>query len=195
MQQCYSNISETDMVHMFLQAPEIIRIIRTDGRVTDVQLDELGICKLPGNMHINRDDLVTWRQHAHVLSHAASKEKFVDYLLMRNERNDPALQQQRKLQEQAAKVIQRATAAQEKAEKAIREKASKVAEKVAEKERRSALSAADRSIEDGAKKLEMAQRKAAKTLEAEQRLRAAQEVAAQYAAPLHDVPANDESDD
>ena len=116
MQQCYSHITEEDMDHMFLQAPEVIHMIRAEGCVKDVLLDELGICKLQGNMHINRDDLVTWRQHAHVLSHAASKEKFVDYLLMRNERNDPALQQQRKLQEQAAKVIQRAAAAQEKAE-------------------------------------------------------------------------------
>ena len=64
----------------------------------------------------------------------------------------------------------------------------------AEKERRSTLSAADRSIEAAAKKLEMAQRKVAKTLEAEQRLRAAIEVAAQFAAPVETVPANDESD-
>ena len=114
---------------MSLQAPEVIHMRRAKECVKDVLLDELGICKLQGNMHINRDDLVTWRQHAHVLSHAASKEKFVDYLIMRNERNDPALQQQRKLQEQAAKVIQRAAAAQEKAEKVIRKKANTVAEK------------------------------------------------------------------
>lgn len=67
-------------------------------------------------MHINRDDLVTWSRHAHVMSHRASKAKFVDYLLMREERNNPVLQQQRKLQEQAAKVIERAAAVQEKAE-------------------------------------------------------------------------------
>lgn len=178
------------MNHMFLQAPEVIQMIRTNGCVKDVQLDELGICKLQGNMHINRDDLVTWRQHAHVMSHAASKEKFVDYLLMRNERNDPALQQQRKMQEQAAKVIQRAAAAQEKAEKAIRERASKVAEKAAEKARRNALSAADKSTEDYAKKLEIAQRKVAKTFEAERRLRTALGVAAQFAAPLQNIPEN-----
>lgn len=113
---------------------------------------------------------------------------------MRNERNDPALQQQRMLQEQAAKIIQRAAAAQEKAEKVILEKANKVAEKAAEKERIYTLSAADRSIEDAAKKLEIAQRKVAKTLEAEQRLRAALEVAAQFAAPVEIVPVNNESD-
>ena len=39
-----------------------------------------------------------------VLSHTASKAKFVDYLLMRSERNDPVLQQQRKLQAQAEKL-------------------------------------------------------------------------------------------
>ena len=194
MQECYSHITEEDMNHMFHQAPEVIHMIRAEGCVKDVLLDELGTCKLQGNMHINRDDLVTWRQHALVLSHAASKEKFVDYLLMRNERNDPTLQQQRKLQEQAAKVIQRAAAAQDKAEKVIREKANKVAEKAAEKERRNTLSAADRSIEDAAKKLEMAQKKVAKTLEAEQRLRAALEVAAQFAAPVEIAPANNESD-
>ena len=132
MSQCYSHITEADMDHMFLHAPEVIQMIRAEGCVKDVLLDELGICKLQGNMHINRDDLVTWRQHAHVLSHAASKEKFVDCLLMRDQRNDPVLQQQRKMQQQAAKVIQRATAAQEKAEKVIRERANKVAEKAAD---------------------------------------------------------------
>jgi hypothetical protein len=180
------------MDHMFLHAPEVIHRIRADGCVKDSFLDELGICKLEGDLHINRDDLVTWRQHAKILSHTASKATFVDYLLMRDERNDPALQQQRKLQAQAAKVIQRAAAAQEKAESAAREKANKTLEKTAEKERRDGLTNAERRAEDAQKKLLNAERKAAKTLEAEERLRAAQEIAAGIAAPLANAAANDE---
>jgi hypothetical protein len=176
---------------MFLHAPEVIHNIRAEGCVKDTLPDELGICKLEGDMHINRDDLVTWRQHAHVLSHRASKEKFVDYLRMRNERNDPVLQQQRKLQEQAAKVIQRAAAAQEKINLAALEKANKVAERIAEKERRAALSVADRKAEDEIKNFEIAGRKAAKTLEAAERLRVAMEDAAGVAAPLLNAAAND----
>ena len=113
------------MDHMFLQAPEVIHKIRADGCVKDSFLDELQICKLQGDLHINRDDLVTWRQHAHVLSHTASKTAFVDYILLRDERNDPVLRQQKKLQAQAARVIQRDAAVQKKAELAAREKEKK----------------------------------------------------------------------
>lgn len=143
-------------------------------------------------MHINRDGLVTWRQHAQVMSHTASKAKFVDYLLMRSERNDPVLQQQRKLQAQAEKLIQRAAAAQEKAEIVEREKINKTLEKAAEKERREALTTAERKAEDTQKKLDNAERKAAKTLEAEERLRAALVIAAGFAAPPENAAANDE---
>jgi hypothetical protein len=177
---------------MFLHAPEVIHRIRADGCVKDSFLDELGICKLEGDLHINRDDLVTWRQHAKVLSHTASKAAFVDYLLLRDERNDPALQQQRKLQVQAAKVIQRAAAAQEKAELAAREKSNRILEKTAEKERRDGLTTAERRAEDVQKKLENAERKAAKTLEDIERLSIAHEIAAGNAAPLAIAAANDE---
>jgi hypothetical protein len=95
------------MDHLFLHAPEVIHTIRANGCVKDSFLDELQICKLEGDLHINRDGLVTWRQHAQVMSHTSSKAKFVDYLLMRSERNDPVLKQQRKLQAQAEKLIQR----------------------------------------------------------------------------------------
>lgn len=190
MQQCHSHISEADIDHMFLHAPEIIHTIRAEGCVADSLLDELGICKLKGEMHINRDDLVTYRQHAKVMSHRASKANFVDYQAMLKERNDPILQQQKKLQGQAAKVIQRAEAAKEKSDLAVLEKAWRVAGKVTEKERRAALSATDRKVEDGSKKLEIATRKAAKTLEAARKLRAAIEIAGGVAAPLLDAAAN-----
>ena len=180
------------MDHLFLHAPEVIHTIRADGCVKDSILDELQICKLEGDLHINRDGLVTWRQHAQVMSHTASKAKFVDYLLMRNERNDPILQQQRKLQAQAEKLIQRAAAAQEKAEIAEREKVNKMLEKAAEKERRDALTTAERKAEDAQKKLDNAERKAAKTLEAEERLRAALAIAAGFVAPLENAAVNDE---
>ena len=162
-------------------------MIRAEGCVKDSLLDPLQICKLQGDMHINRDELVTWRQHAHVLSHTASKAKFVDYLLMRNERNDPILQQQRKVQEQAVKTIQRAAAALERTELALRAKAIKILDKAVEKERRGGLSAAERKSEDDNKKVDVARRKASKTLEAEDRLRVAIEVAAGAVALLPNV--------
>jgi hypothetical protein len=65
-------------------------------------------------------------------------------------------------------------------------------EKTAEKERRDGLTNAERRAEDAQKKLLNAERKAAKTLEAEERLRAAQEIAAGIAAPLANAAANDE---
>lgn len=67
-------------------------MIRAEDCVIRKIVHGLGICKLEGDMNINRDDLGTRRQDARVMSHAASKENFVDYLLMCNERNDSALQ-------------------------------------------------------------------------------------------------------
>ena len=55
------------MDHLFLHAPEVIHTIRADGCVKDSFLDELQICKLEGDLHMNRDGLVTWRQHAQVM--------------------------------------------------------------------------------------------------------------------------------
>lgn len=80
MAQCYSDISEDAMDHMFLHAPKVIAEVRSHGGVTDAFLDSLNIAKLPEGLRINRDDLVTWRQHAHVISHDDSRAKFVDYL-------------------------------------------------------------------------------------------------------------------
>jgi hypothetical protein len=77
-------------------------------------------------------------------------------------------------------------------ESAAREKANKTLEKTAEKERRDGLTNAERRAEDAQKKLLNAERIAAKTLEAEERLRAAQEIAAGIAAPLANAAANDE---
>jgi hypothetical protein len=103
-----------------------------------------------------------------------------------------ARREERSCSSTAKKVIQRAAAAQEKAESAAREKANKTLEKTAEKERRDGLTNAERRAEDAQKKLLNPERKAAKTLEAEERLRAAQEIAAGIAAPLANAAANDE---
>jgi hypothetical protein len=64
--------------------------------------------------------------------------------------------------------------------------------KAAEKERRGALTTAERKAEDAQKKLDNAERKEAKTLEAEERLRAALAKAAGFAAPLENAAANEE---
>lgn len=158
---------------MFLQAPEVIQTVRADGVVTDKLLDELGICKLEEGAHINRDGLVTWRQHAMVLSHHSSKEKFVDYLRMRREKNDPAFQLRRKEEEQAAKVIQRAATVKAKQNLALIEKVRKDEERLATKVRRNSLSAEERKAENTEKKEETARKKARKQAEAEETLRIA----------------------
>ena len=149
------------MDHMFLHAPEVIAKVRSDGRVTDAFLDSLDIVKLPDGSHINRDALVTWRQHAHVMSHSDSKAKFIDYLQMRADKNNPVLQLQLKQAEKAAKLLMRETAARDKAEAAVRDKAVKESQKAAEKERRLGLSAAEKKAEIVQRKLENARRKAA----------------------------------
>ena len=80
IRQCYNTeIPDPEMDHLFLHAPEVIRTVRANGVVADKLLDTLGIFKLEEGEHINRDGLITWRQHAMVLSHVSSKEKFVDY--------------------------------------------------------------------------------------------------------------------
>lgn len=161
------------MNHLFLHAPEVIRAVRADGIVTDKLMDTLGICKLEEGAHINRDGLVTWRQHAMVLSHISSKEKFVDYLRMRTEKNDPAFQLRKKEEEQATKIVQRAAAAKAKEDLSSIEKASKIAERLAVKVRRNSLSAEERKAEDTEKREEAARKKARKQAEAEERLRIA----------------------
>ena len=71
-------------------------------------------------------------------------------------------------------------------------KINKTLEKAAEKGRRDALTTAERKAEDSQKKLDNAERRAAKTLEAEERLRAALAIAAGFAAPLENAAVNDE---
>lgn len=173
---CYSEISEEALDHMFLHAPEVIRKIRSDGAVTDVFLDDLEIVKLPEGMHINRDNLVTCRQHAHVMSHRDSEAKFVNYLQMRLDRNNPVLQLQIKQREQAAKIVLRETAAREKVDRAGREKALREVEKAAEKERRLRLSPAEKKAEIIERKAETYRRKAAAELQKADRLRNAMEM-------------------
>lgn len=173
IRQCYTEIPDPEMDHMFLHAPEVIRTVRTNGVVTDKLLDTLGIFKLEDGEHINRDGLVTWRQHAMVLSHVSSKEKFVDYLRMRAERNDPAFQLRKKQEEQALKIIDRAAAVKAKEDLVLIEKANKVAERLASKVRRDALSTQERKAEDAEKREEAARKKARKQAEAEEQLRVA----------------------
>jgi hypothetical protein len=52
--QCYSAIKDSDIDHMFAQAPEVIQQVRTNGAVTDELLDRLGIVKLP-NEHTSTE--------------------------------------------------------------------------------------------------------------------------------------------
>lgn len=177
MAQCYSFIPELDMDHMSLHAPEVIAKMRSDGRVTDAFLESLDIVKLPDGSHINRDALVTWRQHAHVMSHSDSKAKFIDYLQIRAYKNNPVLQLQLKQAEKAAKLLMRETAARDKAEAAVRDKAVKESQKAAEKERRLGLSAAEKKAKIVHRKLEIGRRKAALVEQNNARLQQAATVA------------------
>ena len=173
IRQFYTEIPDPEMDHMFLDAPEVIRTVRANGVVTDKLLDTLGMFKLEDGEHINRDGLVTWRQHATVLSHVSSKEKFVDYLRMRAEKNDPAFQLRKKQEEQALKIIDRAAAVKAKEDLVLIEKPNKVAERLAIKVRRNALSTQERKAEDAEKIEETARKKARKQAEAEEELRVA----------------------
>ena len=78
IRQCYTEIPDAEMDHMLLHAPEVIQTVRANGVVPDKLLDTLGIFKLEESEHINRDGLVTWRQHAMVSSHVSSTEKLVN---------------------------------------------------------------------------------------------------------------------
>lgn len=183
MNQSYTVLEDEEMDELFLHAPEIINTVRNDGCVTDNLLDTLGIVKLPGDLHINRDNMVTWRQHAHVLSHIDSKAKFTNYLRMRAERDDPALQLQKKDQEQALKIVQRAAKLKEKEDAAVRDKAVRAAERDVEKARRFALSSEDKKTEDALKRAAAALKKAAKQAEIAEQLRIAEAVLTEVADP------------
>lgn len=91
MDQCYTPISPIDEQVLLLNAPEVIRHIRTEGCVTDLFLDSIGIPKLPDGRHIDRDGLVPWRRHAYMMSHAYSRADFIDYIQIRNDNNDPLI--------------------------------------------------------------------------------------------------------
>lgn len=92
MDQCYTDITDEQENLLFIHAPEVIQHIRSEGNVSDEFLDSLGVPKLPGDKHINRDGLVPWRRHAYLLSHRYSKENFIDYLQIRNDKDNPVLQ-------------------------------------------------------------------------------------------------------
>lgn len=69
MDQCYTDITDVQENQLFIHAPEVIQHIRSEGCVTDQFLDSIGVPKLPGDKHIDRDGLVPWRRHAYLLSH------------------------------------------------------------------------------------------------------------------------------
>ena len=170
MDQCYTDITDVQENQLFIHAPEVIQHIRSEGCVTDQFLDSIGVPKLPGDKHIDRDGLVPWRRHAYLLSHRYSKESFVNYLQIRNDNNNPVLQQQRREMELAMKLVRKAELLREREDLATQNKAVKLVAKVAEKARREALTVAERKAEDLLKRIENQLRKAAKVQEAEDQL-------------------------
>jgi hypothetical protein len=172
--QCYTEITDEEDDLLFIHAPEVIQRFRSEGSVTDAFLDTLGIHKLPGDRHIDRDGLVPWRRHAYMMSHRYSKENFVNYLQIRSDNNNPVLQQQKKQREQAAKIVRKAEILKEKEDLAATEKALKLAAKDAEKVRRAALTPSEKKAEDLERKLQLLIQKEAKRLDAEEKLARAQ---------------------
>jgi hypothetical protein len=172
--QCYTEITDEEEDLLFIHAPEVIQRFRSEGSVTDAFLDTLGIPKLPGDRHIDRDGLVPWRRHAYMMSHRYSKENFVNYLQIRSDNNNPVLQQQKKQREQAAKIVRKAEILKEKEDLAATEKALKLAAKDAEKVRRAALTPSEKKAEDLERKLQLLIQKEAKRLDAEEKLARAQ---------------------
>ena len=92
---------------------------------------------------------------------------------MRAEKNDPAFQLRKKQEEQALKIIDRAAAVKAKEDLVLIEKANKVAERLAIKVRRDALSTQEKKAEDAEKREEAARKKARKQAEAEELLHVA----------------------
>lgn len=168
--QCYTEITEEEEDCLFIHAPEVIQRFRSEGSVTDAFLDSLGIPKLPGDRHIDRDGLVPWRRHAYMMSHRYSKENFVNYLQIRSDNNNPVLQQQKKERELAAKLVRRAEVLREKEDQAAAEKALKLAAKDAEKVRRAGLTPLEKKAEDSERKIQILLEKEEKRLEAEEKL-------------------------
>lgn len=162
MDQCYTDITDTEEKELFDHAPEVIQKIRQEGCVTDRFLDSLGIPKLPGERHVDRDGSVPWRRHAYMMSHSYSRLDFIDYLQIRNDNNNPVLQQQKKDREQAIKVINRAAIIKQRVDFAASDKVAKIAAKAAEKLRRNNLTVVDRRAEDKLKKAHSAAAKLAK---------------------------------
>lgn len=170
MDQCYTDITDEQEILLFQHAPEVIQRIRTDGCVTDLFLDSIGVPKLQGKLHVDRDGLVPWRRHAYLMSHTYSKADFIDYLKIKNDNNNPVLQQQKKDREQALKIVRKAEILKDREDLAAREKAAKVAEKTEEKARRDALTLTERKAEDQMKKLQNSVIKAAKLQAAAEQL-------------------------
>lgn len=167
LEQCYTDITIPEEEVLFRHAPEVIQHIRTEGCVTDQFLDSLGIPKLPNGRHIDRDGLVPWRRHAYMMSHTYSKLNFIDYLQIRNDNNNPILQQRKKEREQALRVVNRAAAVKQKEVLAASDKLMKVAARAAEKGRRQSLTVAERKFEDQQKRALVASAKTARAHAAE----------------------------
>lgn len=88
MSQCYTKIPKEEQGKMKAALPQLVKIMRENGRITDIEMDNLNIMKLPEEYHIDRDNFVLWRQHAQLITHDVRLEYFKDYLEERCKRTD-----------------------------------------------------------------------------------------------------------
>ena len=105
-----------------------------------------------------------------MMSHAYSRTDFIDYIQIRNDNNDPLIQQQRKDRAKALKAINRAAVVRQRIEDAAGVKVVKDAAKATEKSRRDHLTVGERRSEDQLRKAQVAATKLAKAQAVEREL-------------------------
>ena len=100
LDQCLLDIKVPDKEKMKAKLPDFVAIMKERGRITDKELDDAEIVKLPLVEHINRDELVLWRQHSLLLTHEDTVSRFHDYLHQRYLESDPIQIQETRLRKQ-----------------------------------------------------------------------------------------------
>lgn len=113
---CYTTFADDELKNIHTHFPEMISIQKEFGRVTNLDLDRLGIAKLPDGEHKDRDALCLAQQGPVDLTHHETRQREIAYA----QRHETAA---------AQKEIVKATALVEKEVEAARELVAKSKEK------------------------------------------------------------------
>jgi hypothetical protein len=148
---CLTPISDADMENIINHFPELIEIQKSEGRVDNVALDRLNICKLPPGEFKDRDALCLAQQGPVELTHRETRIREAAYAV----RKETSMEQ-KKLED--ARILVAATA-----EKTRKAEAAKV-----EKSRVALLSLAQKLLDPACvEQARVAKEKKAKTKESE----------------------------